>query len=146
MFKGFTPLEKVDCIKAKSLRGFTLIEIIAASVIIVLVAIGTMSVFQSGSNLLAEARIKTEAALLAESTLEQLINLGYSSLPAEGSVSVPSYMLLSKFVDSNKTKYKVENYSSRLKKVTLLIAWNSGKGEMQEEFGVLILDHTNNFE
>lgn len=122
--------------------GFTLIEILAAAVLITLVAIGTLSVFESGANLLSEARLKTEAALLAQSTLEEIIDSassfsGYLALTG-GSITVPEDYALSK--RSPQVDYTVEELSEYYKKVTLSVSWQMGEEEMSEEFTTLLFN------
>lgn len=123
-------------------KGFTLIEILAATVLIVLVAIGTLSVFESGANLLIEARLKTESALLAQSEFERIIEsasstTGYYSL-SSGSITVPEHFLLSKKI--KEANFSVEEISAYNKKVTLNITWNMNGNEMSEEFITLVFN------
>jgi prepilin-type N-terminal cleavage/methylation domain-containing protein len=123
-------------------RGFTLIEIMAASVIIVLVAIGTLAVYQSGANLLTEARLRTESALLVQEEFESLINACrvsafYNSL-TQGEFSIPQDYALSNYVTS--AQYEVVETTGNTKTIRASIRWEANNKEFSEEFYTTIIN------
>ncbi len=122
--------------------GFTLIEIIAATVIIVLVAIGTLAVYQSGANLLTEARLRTECALLTQQEMESLITACrqpafYNSM-TEDDISVPEYYVLKNYV--TQARYEVVENTGNTKTVRIKILWKANGKEFSEEFYTTIIN------
>lgn len=123
-------------------KGFTLIEIMAASVIIVLVAIGTLAVYQSGANLMTEARLRTESALLVQSEFESLINACrvsafYNNLTG-GDISVPSNYVLSNYVTA--ANYEVVGTTPYTKTIRASIVWEANGREFSEEFYTTLIN------
>jgi len=122
--------------------GFTLIEIMAATVIIVLVAIGTLAVYQSGANLLTEARLRTECALLTQQETESLItacrvSAFYNSM-TEDDISVPEYYVLKNYV--TQAHYEVVENTGNTKTVRMRIVWEINGREFSEEFYTTIIN------
>jgi len=122
--------------------GFTLIEIIAATVIIVLVAIGTLAVYQSGANLLTEARLRTECALLTQEEMESLIaacrqSAFYNSM-TEDDILIPEYYVLKSYV--TQARYEVVEDTGNTKTVRMRIVWEANGKEFREEFYTTIIN------
>ncbi len=110
-------------------KGFTLIEILAAAVVVVIVSIGTLAVIETGAKILTEARLKTEAALLAESTLEEIFvraktETGYDAL-SDADISVPAaFILANRIITAAYDIVDVPGFE--LKKATVTITWEKG--------------------
>jgi prepilin-type N-terminal cleavage/methylation domain-containing protein len=154
---GFTPLE----IKQQggsnlrkcqrhflSLTGFTLIEVLAASVIITLISVGMISAFESGTYLLMEARQKMESALVAQSKFEELINSaktvsGYNNITGDN-IDIPSYYKLNKWIKSAKySVIYVEPINNAYKEIKITISYNFRNKDYSEEFVTLVYNPTN---
>ncbi len=61
-------------------RGFTLLEIIIASVLLLIICAGTLSSFHASSRFLLFARYRLEAMEIARSQLESQAALAYDNL------------------------------------------------------------------
>lgn len=130
----------------KSGKGFTLLEILAASVLISLIAVAMISSFESGTYLLMEARQRMEAGLIAQAEFERLINLaktsaGYNSIIA-GNINVPSYYKLNKWLTS--ATYSALSFpGNNYKKIEIIICWNFRNKNFEERFLTFVFNPEN---
>jgi prepilin-type N-terminal cleavage/methylation domain-containing protein len=74
--------------RRRSARGFTIIEVMMASVILVVAFMGMIQAITLGSEMLATARRQTLASQIIEHEIGQLRLKSWGSMPASGSATI----------------------------------------------------------
>lgn len=101
------------------LRGFTLIEVVIAVVIVGMLVVLASTLVQA-VGLTRHAKSKDVAAKVAESKLESLRAVGYEQLPAGTPFSDP---LLDTLLDGTGS-FTVDDFSSTTKRVVVTVSWS----------------------
>ncbi len=122
----------------RSARGFTLIEVIAATAVMALALGASVVGIQIGSNNLDAARTSTAVAQALQSEAERVRMLNWealTALPAEARVdltgAVPSDAIASGRVAVTRTISDVTGFAN-MKEIRLRAAWTSLNGQARE--------------
>lgn len=116
-------------------RGFTLLEILVAFVVLALVGSALLQLFQGGLGNLAAGEQYSRAALLAESKLSQLrnaIELNEGSSEGELEQGYRYQLQLAPYVEDGEPQ-------PTLLQADLTIAWDDGGGERRYKVRTLLL-------
>jgi Tfp pilus assembly protein PilV len=108
---------------AGSKSAMTLVEVMVASVVLVLAIIGSLAALQKGFELQDTARNTTMADQILQSDLEDLRLCSWNTLPASGNLTLPAEVA-SKFTATR----TVTTVRTDVKKVTVTVQWTDYKG------------------
>ncbi len=107
--------------------GFTLMEVLAAMVILSVGLLG-MAALVTGiinSNKLSN-RIST-ATVLAQDKMEDIKRLGYSGIPASDTTTTEDYNTITNYALYKRVTFtEVANPATGMKKITVTVYWDSG--------------------
>jgi len=112
--KGFTPLEIIKANRrykeSKSLTGFTLIDVLVGTFLVLIVFLGIFSAYQLGLKVVGQNKNRVTATAIAIGELEKIRNLPYESIGIKnGILPVPDGILeATTTVTRNNIEYKIE--------------------------------------
>lgn len=121
---------------AESKAGFTLMEVMIATFLVVIIFAGGFGALAQGNRLIEISRDETRASQVLQSEVEDIRTYNWDAL-----IALPTeakYSPESSFTDAYATRYTVKRLidtrSSTQKLVTVKVAWmdNSGKGHLRE--------------
>ncbi|MBN1870936.1 MAG: prepilin-type N-terminal cleavage/methylation domain-containing protein [Candidatus Omnitrophica bacterium] len=119
--------------KLKSkIRGFTLIEIVVAFLVLLIGFLGLLALFPVGFDAAGRSQNLMRATYLAQSEMENIKKLGYY-----GVASVSKTQLETPF-EAFDYKVDVTNVKSDLKKIEATIYWPSGTAEESQHLISLV--------
>lgn len=127
-----------------SIQGFTLVEVMMASVIILMVLMGGFGALIQGSRLIEVSRDETRVSQVLQSEIEELRSYDWATLVALNAES--TYSPNSSFTDSYSTRFsvkrKIATRSSLQKCVTMQVSWtdNRGTSHMREYITLISKD------
>ncbi len=107
-------------------HNFTLIEIIIASVMLVIAVIGSSSFFFANRRNLRSAQLRRSATWAAIDKMEELKSLSFDLLHEKDNSDKPEDEREIGLLDNHSAirTVEVEDYNDRLKKVTVTVQWN----------------------
>ena len=125
---------KLDNIKVSNAfskkKGFTLIEVMVAMVVILVIFAGGFGALSYGNKLIETARDETRASQVLQSEIEDLRTLNWASLTALNAEA--SYAPKSEFTDAYSSRYtvkrKIATRSTTEKRVTMAVTWTDNRG------------------
>lgn len=111
-------------------KGFTLVEVMMASVIILVVLLAGFGALIQGNRLIEVSRDETRVSQVLQSEIEELRSYDWATLIALNAES--TYAPNSSFTDSYSTRFtvkrKISTRSSLQKRVTMQVSWTDNKG------------------
>ena len=119
-------------------RGFTLIEVMMATFVLVLIFLSTLAAIQQGFRMLDTARNTTLAGQVIQSEIEDLRLRPWISMPASGTIDLATSIgtglsqteraaLASRFT-ATRTIVGMPGRETDFKRVTVSVAWNDYSG------------------
>jgi prepilin-type N-terminal cleavage/methylation domain-containing protein len=78
--------EKIQTCKIKSMKGFTLVEVLVAVALLSIIGIGLLAALGSASKVLLKADFRETSRDLAEAQMEYIQNLGYKTTDPTGNL------------------------------------------------------------
>lgn len=109
-------------------KGFTLVEVLVATIILIIAIIGTSAFFYANRRNLVNARLKRQATWAAVEKMEELKGLSYSSL-SEGA-SADTVILGDTVADRTATIDEDLEEDMDYKEITVNVNWGTGEVEL----------------
>lgn len=120
----------------RRVRGFTIVEVIAAACILAFTIAGSITVLVSGFHALDTARNTTLSAQIIQSEMERIRLLswdGVSALPDSANIQITSIFPASDQVAARfsavRTTATVSGTSNLVKKITVTVSWTGIDGQ-----------------
>lgn len=128
---------------ARGRSGFTLIEVLAAMLLIALVLPAVMRAVSVSTLAASTARNRTEAAVLAESKLQEIISTGvYQTGTMSGDFSAdgaPGYQWSAQLVPWNQAGVNPQDFNPQtLSELDLKVSWNARVGQNSVTVSTLV--------
>ena len=127
--------------KTTSRQGFTLVEVMAASVVLVLMFLSALSAMQQGFKMIDTARNTTIAGQVIQSEIEDLRLKSWavlSSLPGETTINIADSIgkglpaaegtALAKRFIANRSVVDIPDRNNNLKRITINVSWADANG------------------
>jgi prepilin-type N-terminal cleavage/methylation domain-containing protein len=121
-------------------RGFTLVETIAAMVIMGIILSAALTMITLGNKAESENKLKVVAYLLLQRKMEEVTALPFSYNITETDQMFPESIYFSNYRYSVNQTYNFEG-STFLKKVTVTVKWPAPSFSRSESLSTCVADH-----
>lgn len=109
--------------------GFTLVELMAACVVMVTVFLSGIGAMRAGFELLDTARNSTLASQIMQSELEDIRLKNWASLPASGAIALPANIAGTGVTfTANRLVEDLSTHTSTMKRVVITVNWTAYTG------------------
>ncbi|MCK4241289.1 MAG: prepilin-type N-terminal cleavage/methylation domain-containing protein [Candidatus Atribacteria bacterium] len=119
------PLSLRGAKRRSNLKGFSLIELMVAVVILAMAIFGIFLAFSTGFQGMADARDRTVATNYAQEKMEELINKPFEDITDEPLDYIPGQTKFERKVDVT------DEVVGEIKKVTTTVSWTNRKEEIK---------------
>ncbi len=128
--------KRIYFVRENSLRGFSLLEVIVAMLVLSLIAAGMFGMFVGGRGFVIRAGHKTEAINLAQDKIEEFKSMIFGDINPTGSPDAETEF--SGGISAERS-WTVGNIAEG-KKVTVTVGWTEAGSSKTEEIVTLIAD------
>jgi type II secretory pathway pseudopilin PulG len=120
-------------------RGFTILETMVAILVLIIGITAVLQVFPLCSNIQESNEMENQAIFLAQEKIEQEISETYENIQIGTIIEDPVYSPYERFVRETDITLEEAGPDSRLKKIEVIVRWNSVLGLKQGNMSIVNL-------